>query len=55
MRIAGASITVIQAMISAADIQFTSTYGAMSGVWFVVPCRPKTELAQRSNHTATVI
>ena len=51
----GPSITVIRAMLFAADIMSTLTYGALAGVGFVVPCRPKSRLAQRPNHTASVI
>lgn len=42
-------------MLFAADIMFTSTYGATSGVRVVVPCRPKTGLSQRPNHSASGI
>ena len=51
----GSSITVIRAMLFAADIMSTLTYDAPTGVGFVVPCRPKSHLAQRPNHTASVI
>jgi len=42
-------------MLFAADIMSTLTYDAPAGVGFVVPCRPKSHLAQRPNHTASVI
>ena len=42
-------------MLFAADIMSTLTYGALGGVMVDVPCRPKWQLAQRPNHTASVI
>jgi hypothetical protein len=55
LRTSGPSITVTRAMLFAADIMSALTYDAPTGVWFVVPCRPKSHLAQRPNHTASVI
>jgi hypothetical protein len=42
-------------MLIAASTMSTLTYDAPAGVGFVVPCWPKSRLAQRPNHTASVI
>jgi hypothetical protein len=55
LRTSGPSITVIQAMLFAADIMSTLTYGASDGVRVAVPCWSKWLMAQRPNHTASVI
>jgi hypothetical protein len=42
-------------MLFAADIMSTLTYGASDGVRVAVPCWSKWLMAQRPNHTASVI
>jgi hypothetical protein len=42
-------------MLFAADTMSVLTYGALHGVEVDMPCWPNTKLAQRSNHTASVI
>ena len=42
-------------MLFAADTMSTLTHGASHGVRVDVPCRPKWLMAQRPNHTASVI
>lgn len=55
LRTSGSSITVIRAMLFAADTMSTLTIDAPTGVWSVVQRRPKSQLAQRPNHTASGI